>query len=207
MDAQAWDERYAGADPVWSMEPNEFVARECADLSPGRAVDLACGEGRNAIWLARNGWAVTAVDFSPVGIDKGRRRLAKDGPMDWPIDWQVADATTWSTDDLFDLAVLAYLQLPAAERRAAVRAAYDALAPGGTFLLVAHDSTNIAEGTGGPKDPEVLMTAEDVLDDLSDRTVEVIIAERVARAVERKDEHGGRSEMTAHDALVLLRHP
>lgn len=202
MDSHAWDERYAAAELVWSVGPNQFVARECAGLRPGRALDLACGEGRNASWLALNGWSVTAVDFSPVGIDKARRLVG-----DLLIDWQVADATTWSSDDHYDLAILAYLQLPAAERRAAVRSAYDALAPGGTFLLVAHDSTNLAEGTGGPKDAEVLMTAEDVLGDLADRSYEVVIAERVDRVVERDDEHGGRRQATAYDALVLLRHP
>ena len=68
-----------------------------------------------------------------------------------------------------DLVVVAYLQLPAAERRAANRNALESLRPGGTFLLVAHDSTNLAEGTGGPQDPAVLMTAADVLADLDGR--------------------------------------
>src|SRR4051794_41852696 len=79
MDAAAWDERYAATGLVWSAEPNRFVVAEMADLRPGRALDLAAGEGRNAIWLAVRGWRVTAVDFSAVAIDKGRR-LAGGGP-------------------------------------------------------------------------------------------------------------------------------
>jgi len=203
MDASDWDERYAATDLMWSVEPNGFVAQECADLAPGRAVDLAAGEGRNAIWLARHGWAVTAVDFSGVAIDKGRRLAA--GQPGLAVEWVVADATTWQAVESYDLAVVAYLQLPADERRAAVRAAYAALAPGGTFLLVAHDTTNLTEGTGGPQDASVLMTAEDVLADLEVRASVVERAQRVARVVHGIDEHGGETDRTAYDCLVRLR--
>ena len=196
MDARAWDERYAAAELVWSVEPNQFVARECAGLPPGRALDLAAGEGRNAIWLARRGWSVTAVDFSGVALEKGRR-LA--GGVD--VDWVVADATAWRPSGSYDLAVVAYLQLEAAGRRAAVRTAYDALAPGGTFLLVAHDTANLVEGTGGPQDPSVLMTADDVLADLEGREPEIIRAERVTRAVTLPDG----TVRDALDTLVRLR--
>ncbi len=198
VDAKAWDERYAATELMWSVEPNQFVARECADLDPGRALDLACGEGRNAIWLARRGWEVTAADFSAVALDKGRRLAG-----DLALDWVVADATTWQPDGSYDLAVLAYLQLPADERRAAVRAAYAALAPGGTFLLVAHDSANLTEGVGGPQDGTVLMTAEDVLSDLADEDLENVRAERVTRPVTGAD---GRVR-DALDALVRVRRP
>ena len=210
MDATAWDARYAASDLVWSAEPNRFVEAELADLPPGRALDLAAGEGRNAIWLARRGWTVTAVDFSQVGLDKGRT-LARDTP----VRWVCADATRWDEPAAYDLALLAYLQLAADERRAAVRAAWASLVPGGTFLLVAHDSTNLAEGTGGPQDPAVLMTAEDVLADLTagstevDAGIEVVRAERVARVVAGQpggDEHGHGDEpaRTAYDCLVRL---
>lgn len=201
MDAHDWDDRYAASELVWSAEPNQFVARECADLAPGRAVDLAAGEGRNAIWLARRGWEVTAVDFSQVALDKGRRLAG-----DIQVTWTCADATTWRGEG-FDLAAIAYLQLPAAGRAAAVRNAFAALAPGGTFLLVAHDSTNLAEGTGGPSDPRVLMTAEDVLGDLAGADFDVVTAGRVERVVPGDDGHGGTAERTAYDCLVrLVRH-
>lgn len=198
MDAEAWDERYAGTDLVWSATPNAFVAAECADLPPGRAVDLAAGEGRNALWLARQGWQVTAVDFSQTGLDKGR---AVAGNL--PVDWVRADVLTWTGAD-YDLALLAYLQLTAAERRAAVRRAFAALRPGGTFLLVAHDTSNLTDGTGGPQDPEVLMTAPDILDDLAGQSFEVVRAERVERQVLVDDEHGGEATRTAYDCLVRV---
>ncbi len=199
MDAEAWDERYAASEMVWSAEPNRSVAEELADLPPGRAVDLAAGEGRNAIWLARRGWQVTAVDFSAVALDKGARLAG-----DTDVEWVVGDATEWRPEVPVDLVVIAYLQLPAAQRRAANRHAVESLRPGGTFLLVAHDSTNLTEGTGGPQDLAVLMTAEDVLADLDGIEVEVERAGRVARQVVVGDDHGGEASATAWDCLVRL---
>ena len=100
------------------------------------------------------------------------------------------------------MSLVAYLQLAADERGAAVRNAFACLRPGGTFLLVAHDSTNLTEGTGGPQDPAVLMTAEDVLTDLGGEAFEVQRAGRVARQV--GDGHGEEPAATAWDCLVRL---
>ena len=206
MDAEAWDERYAATDLIWSAGPNQFVEAECADLPPGRALDLAAGEGRNAIWLARRGWDVTAVDFSRVALEKGRTLAGSTGSAaTGGIEWVCADATTWSRPDSYDLVVIAYLQLPADQRRAAVGAGFAALRPGGTLLVVGHDTTNLTEGTGGPQDASVLMTAQDVLDDLEDKEIDVVRAERVERLVTGEDEHGGETARTAYDALVRLR--
>jgi SAM-dependent methyltransferase len=206
MDARAWDERYAATELVWSATPNQFVAAELADLRPGRALDLATGEGRNALWLAERGWEVTAVDFSQVGLDKGRA-LQTQHPRgrDLHVDWVHGDALTYDPGPVsFDLALVAYLQLPADERRTAVRRAFDCLTDGGTLLLVAHDSTNLTEGTGGPQDPEVLYTAEEVLGDLDGERFDVVRAERVPRVVPANDEHRGEPDRTAYDALVRL---
>jgi hypothetical protein len=106
--------------------------------------------------------------------------------------------------DAFDLALLAYLQLTADERRTAVRSAFGALRTGGTFFLVGHDSTNLTEGTGGPPDPSVLYTADDVLADLDGERFDVQRAERVDRLVQPDDEHRGEPARTAYDALVRL---
>ena len=194
MDAAGWDERYAASELVWSADPNRFVAEVCAELSPGRALDLAAGEGRNAIWLAQRGWTVTATDFSRVGLDKGRQIADRAGVAD-RIAWVVADATATDWPAEHDLVVVAYLQLVEEERRAAHERAFAALQSGGTLVVVAHDSTNIAEGTGGPQDPAVLMTAEDVLVDLAGNDLDVLRAERVARPV---------GDATAYDCLVVV---
>lgn len=197
MDASAWDAKYADSELVWSAGPNQFVAAECADLPPGRALDLAAGEGRNAIWLARRGWSATAVDFSQVALDKGRSVAG-----DTVVDWRCEDATAWSSAPVYDLVVVAYLQLPESERRAALRAGFASLAPGGTLLVVAHDSSNVTEGTGGPQDPTVLYTAQDVLADLDGLPLSVGRAERVGREVETG--HGGEVTRTAYDCLVRV---
>ena len=205
-DSRAWDERYAARDLVWGAEPNRWVAQETSDLRPGRALDLAAGEGRNALWLASRGWRVTAVDFSGAALDRGRR-LAAAQPA------EVADRLTWVHADVgthqpapgsFDLVVVAYLHLPAAQRRAALRHAAQALAPGGTLLVVGHDTTNLTDGVGGPQDPRILFTPDDVLADLAAVGLEPVRAERVRRPVAQGSDGG-----TAHavDALVLLRRP
>jgi SAM-dependent methyltransferase len=207
VDAGAWDERYAAARQ-WSVTPNQLLAARLGDLSPGRGLDLACGEGRNAIWLAGLGWHMTALDFSAVAIERGRAAAAEAGDaVASRIDWVVGDALDAPLPEV-DLAVLAYLQLPAEARRTAVRRAWEALAPGGTFFLVAHDSTNLTEGTGGPQDASVLYTATDVLGDLDGLVEpEVVSAERVARQVSADDGHGGTTDLTAWDALAHLVRP
>ena len=209
MDARAWDERYAASGLLWSATPNQFVEAELSRLRPGRALDLAAGEGRNALWLAERGWEVTAVDFSLVGLDKGRA-LQERHPRgrDLHVDWVHADALTYEGGAVpFDLSVVAYLQLVADERRTAVRRAFGALRVGGTFFLVAHDSTNLTEGTGGPTDPSVLYTAEEVLADLDGERFDVRRAERVERLVPPADPahtHEGEATRTAYDSLVRL---
>jgi SAM-dependent methyltransferase len=170
MNAETWDERYREWEYVWSVEPNRFVAElvESAGLLPGegrRALDWACGEGRNSVWLAENGWRVTGADYSPVGLEKARRLASERGVADH-VELLEADVTSWRPPQVFDLVIVSYLQLPEAERRQALDAAAAALRPGGTLILVAHDSANLERGSGGPKDPEVLYTPEAVMDDL-----------------------------------------
>ena len=179
MDRNTWDERYAATPLVWSAGPNQFLEEEAADLAPGRALDVACGEGRNALWLAEQGWRATGVDFSSVAIEKART-LATERGLD--AEWVVADVTTWEPNHHgFDLVVVLYLQLAAAERAAAYSRAAQAVAPGGTLLVVAHDLDNLEHGHGGPKDPAVLTTPESVVAVIGDLVVER--AERVRRTV------------------------
>lgn len=182
FDASYWDERYAASENVWGARPNRWVEQEVADLAPGRALDLACGEGRNALWLSARGWTVLAVDFSVVALDKGRAAE----PVAGHVQWIHADATAYRPAAPVDLALLCYLQVPATERRAAITNAATALAPGGTLLVIAHDSRNLAEGTGGPKDPDVLYTAADVVTDLAeaDERLDILRADVVRRPID-----------------------
>jgi SAM-dependent methyltransferase len=157
MTAADWDARYRGSELVWGAAPNRWVERETADLLPGRVLDIACGEGRNSIWLARRGWQVTAVDFSAEALGKARR-LDDSGA----VSWHHGDATALDEAAGYDLVLVVYLQLPEPDRSAALTAAWRAVAPGGTLLVVAHDSRNLTDGTGGPQDPACLYSAADV---------------------------------------------
>jgi 2-polyprenyl-3-methyl-5-hydroxy-6-metoxy-1,4-benzoquinol methylase len=156
---EEWNRRYAATELLWTARPNRFLVAEAGDLRPCRALDLACGEGRNAVWLAEQSWRVTGVDFSDVALAKARNLAAARGVE---VDWVQADLLAYRPGQrAYDLVLLFYLQLPAAQRREVVRAAAEAVAPGGTLLLVAHDSRNLEHGHGGPKEASVLYTAAD----------------------------------------------
>jgi SAM-dependent methyltransferase len=195
MDAAGWDERYRSAELVWGAPPNRWVVEELTGAAPGRALDLACGEGRNALWLAAQGWQVTAVDFSAVAIGKCRELDTQQ-----LVSWVAADATTYRASEPTDLALLCYLQLGAAERRLAVRGAAAALAPNGRLLVIAHDSRNLTDGTGGPQDPRVLYTAADVVSDLDHTGLSIERSAEVLRPVTGSDR-------PAIDALLMARRP
>jgi SAM-dependent methyltransferase len=183
VQADEWNERYASTELVWGVAPNRFVAEELRDLPPGRALDLACGEGRNAIWLAQRGWQVAAVDFAAVAIEKGRKLAASEGV---DVDWRIEDVTQWTPEPgAFDLVLVAYLQLAARDRVRAFERAAAAVAPRGTFFVVAHDSRNLTDGHGGPQDARVLYTAGDVVGFLDGFDVER--AGEVFRALTRAD--------------------
>jgi SAM-dependent methyltransferase len=190
MDASEWDERYRVEGLVWGGPPNRWVVEELSDAPPGLALDLACGEGRNALWLAAREWRVIAVDFSAVAIAKARELDTHE-----LVEWVEGDARDFEPSRPVDLALLCYLQLPPDERRLAVRAAAAALAPEGVLLVVAHDSRNLYDGTGGPKDPRVLYTAADVAADLDGTGLVIERAEEVFRPVPGADR-------PAIDALV-----
>lgn len=196
MRREDWDRRYAEAELVWGAAPNRFLAVEVEELAPGRALDLACGEGRNAVWLATRGWDVVGVDFSAVAIEKARRRARHEGVS---LELVCADLLVYEpARRAFDLVVVLYLQIPARERRVVLARAAEAVAPGGTFLLVGHDLANLTEGTGGPHDPCVLYTPEEIASELPG--LEVERAERVLRDVDGADR-------PAIDALVRASRP
>lgn len=199
MDRDVWNRRYETSELVWTAEPNQFLVAETAGLVPGRALDLGAGEGRNAVWLAEHGWTVTAVDFSDVGLAKARDLASSRGVS---IDTVCEDATRFHATSAFDLVVVLYLQLPADLRRAAYTGAAAALAPGGTLLVVGHDSTNLTEGYGGPQDEAVLFSPDDVVADLAGSGLVIERAERVARSISTAD-----GERRAIDALVRARRP
>jgi len=198
VNREHWDERYGTEELIWKAEPNRFLVEELDALAPGRALDVACGEGRNAVWLASKGWRVTGADFSCAGLAKAQR-LATDRGVE--VTWVEADVVEWQPPTAsFDLVVVMYLHLPAEQRRRALAHAAAALAPGGVLLVVGHDTSNLLKGTGGPQDPAVLFTPEEIVEDLSGLHIER--AEQVKRTVVTDA-----GEATAIDALVRAVRP
>jgi SAM-dependent methyltransferase len=189
--AEDWDQRYAEKQQ-WSAEPNALVAELLGGLPPGRAVDLAAGEGRHALWLAGLGWQVTAVDFSEVGLARGRDRQAADR-----VDWVTADVTGWSAEPgSLDLVLVAYLHLPEADTTALFTRAIGWLAPGGRLLVLGHDVENLTAGVGGPQEPAILHSV--------DRLAPVAALLEVDRLEQVRRET---SEGTALDTLLWGRRP
>lgn len=198
VDANEWDERYGGSELLWSKEPNRFVAELVAPLRPGRALDVACGEGRNAIWLASRGWEVVALDFSRVALERARRLAGKAAVS---ISWTESDLLR---DDLpdgpFDLVLLSYLHLPQPAMGELWKRAAGRLAPGGRLLVLGHAKRNLSEGTGGPQDEALLYQPEEVV--LFLPGLDVLRADEVTR-----DLGEGPEARQAIDTLVLARRP
>lgn len=157
----SWDERYGGPDRVWSGRPNAVLAVEAADLVPGRAVDLGCGEGGDAIWLAERGWQVTGIDFSEAGLARAAAHAAERGVAD-RIEWRQADLRTWAPDgEQWDLVTSHFLHLLDDGMLEATRQMAGAVAPGGTLLVVGHHADDAHTGLRWSM-PGVLFTAEDL---------------------------------------------
>lgn len=198
MNSLDWDQKYATTELIWGAGPNLFLSSEVQDLHPGRALDLGCGEGRNAIWLAEQGWHVTGVDFSEVGLEKARQLAAERGVE---VVWVRTDLLEYEPPvSAFDLVIVFYIQLPAAQLSSVIKKAVAALAPGGTLLVVGHDLLNLTEGVGGPQSAEVLFTPADIEKELAGLHIER--AERVLRPVAVESR-----EANAIDALVRASKP
>ncbi|RMI33937.1 class I SAM-dependent methyltransferase [Nocardia stercoris] len=214
MDAADWNARYAGTELVWGAPPNATVVEQVFGLERRqphpdpdgsvpehpRALDLGCGEGRHALWLATHGWQVHGVDFAQVGIDKARTVAARlSRSVRNRMTWQCADVTDLDDADIgghFELILVSYLHFPAAQRRMMLAGCARRLSLDGTLVVLGHDRTNIDEGFGGPQDPDILFTPEGVVADLEASGVPVRIdkAERILRPTEGRD---------AIDALVV----
>lgn len=198
MDAAAWDERYSQSELVWGAPPNAVVVERVTSLPRGRALDLACGEGRNAHWLATRGWEMTGLDYSAVALDKARR-VAAEAPRSVRerLDYRVADVTDSDLGGGYDLVLMIYLHLAPEERLQVVNRAISALKPDGILMILGHDAVNLSQGVGGPQDPEILYTPDDLVNSFDGRLV-VDVAERRFRETDAG---------TAIDALVVAHRP
>lgn len=180
-----WENRYSERGQSWSGLPNAALEREAAPLVPGSALDLGCGEGGDALWLAGAGWRVTAVDISPTAIAFGAARAAEAG-LD--IRWIEADLASWWPEEEFDLVSSHFLHSPVElPRDDILRRAAQAVAPGGMLLIVGHAAP--PPGSGHQHNDVALPTPDEVLAslDLAEGEWSIVTNALVERRAVRPD--------------------
>lgn len=194
----AWEERYAGADQVWSGRPNEQLVAEASALAPGTALDVGCGEGGDVVWLARRGWQVTGADFAATGLERAAAHAEAAGVAD-RVDWWQVDARTFDAGGrTWDLVTSHFLHPPAGGMVATTRRLASAVAPGGHLLVVGHaPPDDPAEHVGPHRD--AMFLAEDLLPGLPDGFEPLVVAQR-PRETTRDGE-----TLHTHDSTLLAR--
>ena len=180
--AEYWNQKYRIDEWLYTKIENRFVKELCADLTPGAAIDLAGGEGRNSMWLAKQGWTVENVDFSSVALKKFRRWVREESANDPALAKRCfttkADARGFKSKLApADLGVIAYLQIDQYELAAAIGGLVAKLKPGATLVGVWHSLDNLAGGFGGPRDPKVLPSVERIRAILSGLNVDIDVLE------------------------------
>lgn len=201
-DAEFWDERYGSSPALWSGHVNAVLRDEVATLPPGRALDVGCGEGGDALWLAEQGWDVLGVDVSRVALDRAATRARETG-MSARTAWEHRDLLTWSPPAAaYDLVTVAFVHLAGDQRRQVYASLAEAVAPGGTFLVVAHHPDDLGV-VPRPPHPELFFTAEELIDDLrvAPGSWDVVTAEARSRPGHHPDGH----PVTLHDTVLRAR--
>jgi len=198
-DAAFWDERYRSSSALWSGQPNPQLVIEAGDLRPGTALDVGCGEGADAIWLATRGWRVTAVDISTVALERGAAQAGAVGDdVGLRISWLQADLIEWNPPASYDLVSAQFMHLPKAQRQALFGRLAASVAPGGTLLIVGHHPSDLQTAMQRPHSPELFFTASEIAASL-DRDGWTVIVEE-SRARETRDPEG--TPVTVHDAIL-----
>ncbi|MHB1571299.1 MAG: class I SAM-dependent methyltransferase [Solirubrobacteraceae bacterium] len=205
-----WDRRYSEHRHVWSGNPNAQLVAYAGELDPGpalhprRALEVACGEGADAIWLAQRGWSLTAIDVSPVALAKAAEHARRAGEeVAARIDWRELDLVADEPVKLgeFELVSSHYLHLPPELRERVLERLAAAVASGGRLLFVAHHPADLAIPGLRPNLPELFHTAEELAAQLDPAAWEVLDAAAPAR--EAKGPHG--EPVTVHDAVLFAR--
>ena len=178
---ETWDARYAESERIWSGKPNRRLVEQVADLSPGDAVDIGCGEGADAVWLATQGWRVTALDVSEVALERAAAHAREAG---------VADRVTTLHHDLisdgtlpgeYDLVSVQFMHPPPDLFDEFHRRVGAAVRPGGTLLVVGHHPHDVESGVREPHGPDLLFTPERVVAALDPEEWEIRVADAPTR--------------------------
>ena len=198
-----WDARYGSVAQVWSGNPNARLVEHVAELAPGTALDVGCGEGADAIWMASRGWRVTGVDVSTVALDRAAARAAEAGPeLAGRITWQQADVLTWDPAPLqFDLVSAHFVHLPSPARASLHRRLAAAVRPGGILLIVGHHPSDLETSVHRWNLPDFFFTADQVAATLEPDDWQIVVASAPERQVLDPD---GRP-VTIRDAVLMAR--
>lgn len=201
--ATYWDARYAERDRIWSGRANASLVGAVADLVPGRALDLGCGEGGDSVWLATHGWRVTGVDIAERALDRGRAAASQAALPDDAVRWVVADLATWEPDGPYDLVSACFLHSAVDFPRTDVlRRAAGAVTRGGHLLVVGHLEPPPWSRFHGHDHPELLGPDEQVAElALDPDGWETVVSERRPREAAGPDGEVA----TLRDTVVLLR--
>jgi len=199
-----WNERYRSSSHVWSGDPNPQLVAEIADLALGRALDVGCGEGADAIWLAQRGWSVVATDISRVALERGAQHARDSDPAaSARIDWLQADLLLRPPEpDSFDLVSAQFMQLPPEARAWLFTALAAAVRAGGTLLVVGHHPSDLATGVPRPPMPDLFYSSDEVAGLLDDSWTVVVNEARPRPATTPEG-----IEVTIHDAVLFATRP
>jgi len=203
FDEAFWDERYRSHDALWSGNPNAHLVDQAGGLSPGTALDIGCGEGADAIWLAERGWRVTAVDLSTVALERAAAHAARVGnPVAGRISWVHADLTAWDPGPArYDLICAHYLHLRSEPRQFLFDRLAAAVGPGGTLLIVGHHPSDLQTTMPRPREPDLFFTGDDIAARLGPGGWDIVTNAAVPRTT--TDPEG--RPVTIHDAVVRAR--
>jgi SAM-dependent methyltransferase len=196
----AWEDRYTAVEgQLWSGNPNPALVAEASDLAPGAALDVGCGEGADALWLASRGWRVTGTDISTVAL---KRAAAQGESQKRDVEWRHVDLLTDPPKPAsYDLVSAHFMQLPPDKRRRLYGHLADAVVPGGTLLLVGHHPADMLSMMGRPNLFQMLFTAEELAADLDPKVWKVLVVD--ARPRRAKNPEG--QEVTIRDTVLVAR--
>ena len=189
MDSNTWDQKYSTEEFIYTKVENRFVVELCKDLdgTNKRAIDLAGGEGRNSVWLAKRGWQVENIDFSEVALGKYLAFAEEEGVLE-NCSSNCADALSFTPlVTPVDLAVIAYLQIPEKDLATAIKRLSVHVVPGGTLMGVWHSRDNLEGGFGGPRDPQVLPNVETISQALAGTGLEIEVLENRDGQIQTKE--------------------
>jgi SAM-dependent methyltransferase len=203
FDETFWNERYRSADALWSGNPNRYLVSEASDLRPGTVLDVGCGEGADALWLAEHGWRVTAVDISTVALRRAAAHVREAGLQAAQlITWLHADVGAWLPDAAsYDLVSVQFMHPPSEQRDPLFRRLAGSVRPGGRLLVVGHHPSDLQTTVPRPPVPDLFFTAADIAASLDPHEWDIEVSE--ARARPAVDPQG--QPVTIHDTVLSAR--